>query len=204
VSRKFSVSKRMRRHSDQLAAVSGWQSSKRIETRSTAEYKRSTCEDVNCELKALCVIITAVLKSVIITYSYDLEVVNKTNYQSERRLQYPNTLQYRLERILTMVYVVQNYLASFGLCPSSVCGSFTKDHNVSETGSVSILRWMGQGRPTQLGPTERASLNHWTTVRLPHTRRWTESKRSQIVLYDTVCFSEASVEFDRNTRRHLP
>jgi hypothetical protein len=25
-----------------------------------------------------------------------------------------------------------------------VCGSFTKDHNVSETGSVSVLRWMGQ------------------------------------------------------------
>jgi hypothetical protein len=42
-----------------------------------------------------------------------------------------------------------------------VCGSFTKDHNVSETGSVSVLRWMGQGRrPTQLGPSERASFNH--------------------------------------------
>jgi hypothetical protein len=41
-----------------------------------------------------------------------------------------------------------------------VCGSFIKDHNVSETGSVSVLRWMGQGRPTQLGPSERARLNH--------------------------------------------
>jgi hypothetical protein len=41
-----------------------------------------------------------------------------------------------------------------------VCGSFTKNHNVSETGLVSVLRWMGQGRPTQLGPSERASLNH--------------------------------------------
>jgi hypothetical protein len=29
------------------------ESSKRIETRSTAEYKRSACEDVKCELKAL-------------------------------------------------------------------------------------------------------------------------------------------------------
>jgi hypothetical protein len=77
-----------------------------------------------------------------------------------------------------------------------VCGSFTKDHNVLETGSVSILRWMGQGRPTQLGPSERASLSHliqitdpvsetlWSFVKLPHTRRWTESKRSQIVLYN--------------------
>jgi hypothetical protein len=74
-----------------------------------------------------------------------------------------------------------------------VCGSFTKDHNVSETGSVSVLRWMGQGIPTQLGPSERATLNHlrmetnpvsetlWSFVKLPHTRRWTESKRSQIV-----------------------
>jgi hypothetical protein len=33
-----------------------------------------------------------------------------------------------------------------------------KYHNVSETGSVSILRWMGQDKPTQLGPLERASL----------------------------------------------
>jgi hypothetical protein len=35
-----------------------------------------------------------------------------------------------------------------------------KFHNVSETGSVSVLRWMGQENPTQLGPLERASLNH--------------------------------------------
>jgi hypothetical protein len=35
-----------------------------------------------------------------------------------------------------------------------------KSHNVSETGSVSVFRWMGQDKPTQLGPLERASLNH--------------------------------------------
>jgi hypothetical protein len=46
-----------------------------------------------------------------------------------------------------------------------ICGSFTKDHNISETGSVSVLRWMGQDRPTQLGPSEKASLNHWTQTR---------------------------------------
>jgi hypothetical protein len=51
-----------------------------------------------------------------------------------------------------MVYVVQNYLASLDSVHRLVCGSFTKDHNVSETGSVSLPRWMGQGRPTQLGP----------------------------------------------------
>jgi hypothetical protein len=39
----------------------------------------------------------------------------------------------------------------------------TKDHNVSETGSVSVLRWMGQDKPTELGPLERASLNHKPT-----------------------------------------
>jgi hypothetical protein len=35
-----------------------------------------------------------------------------------------------------------------------------KYHNVSETGSLSVLRWMGQDKPTQLGPLERASHNH--------------------------------------------
>jgi hypothetical protein len=59
-----------------------------------------------------------------------------------------------------MVYVVQNYLASFGLCPPSGMWKFYKRPNVSETGSVSVLRWMEQGRPTQLGPSERPSLNH--------------------------------------------
>jgi hypothetical protein len=32
-----------------------------------------------------------------------------------------------------------------------------KSHNVSETESVSVFRWMGQDKPTQLGPLERAS-----------------------------------------------
>jgi hypothetical protein len=34
-----------------------------------------------------------------------------------------------------------------------------KKHNVSETGSVSVLR-LGKA-PTLLGPLERANLNHW-------------------------------------------
>jgi hypothetical protein len=59
-----------------------------------------------------------------------------------------------------MVYDVQNYEVYFGLYPSS--GICDKKSQRSETGSVSVLRWMGQGRPTQLGPLERASLNHWT------------------------------------------
>jgi hypothetical protein len=104
-----------------------------------------------------------------------------------------------------MVYVVQNYLGFLDSVHRLVCGSFTKDHNVSETGSISVLRWMGQGRPTQLGPSERASLNHWTHppedgdrsslrnvvvfCKTSTTRRWTESKRSQIVLYCPYSFS---------------
>jgi hypothetical protein len=57
------------------------------------------------------------------------------------------------------IITVQSYWACFGLYPSS-CMWKTKDHNVSETGSLSVLRWMGQDKPTQLGPLEIASLNH--------------------------------------------
>jgi hypothetical protein len=60
-----------------------------------------------------------------------------------------------------MVYNIQNCWAS-SLCPSSGILN-TRNHNVSETGSVSILRWGGGGggqeTPTQLGPLERANLN---------------------------------------------
>jgi hypothetical protein len=42
-----------------------------------------------------------------------------------------------------------------------------KSHNGSETGSLSVLRWMGQDKPTKLGPLERASFNQWRSV-LPH------------------------------------
>jgi hypothetical protein len=49
-----------------------------------------------------------------------------------------------------MVYAEQNYKVYFGLYPSSGIYKI-KNHNVSETGSVSVLRWMGQDRPTQLG-----------------------------------------------------
>jgi Fic family protein len=31
----------------------------------------------------------------------------------------------------------------------------------------SVIRWMGQDKPTQLDPLERASLNHWWFI-LPH------------------------------------
>jgi hypothetical protein len=46
----------------------------------------------------------------------------------------------------------------FGLCPSSGILKKSREHNVSETGSVSVLR--SEGTPSQLGPLERANLNH--------------------------------------------
>jgi hypothetical protein len=51
----------------------------------------------------------------------------------------------------------QNYWV-FGLCPLSSILE-TRNCNVSETGSVSGLRWR-EKTPTQLGPLERANLNH--------------------------------------------
>jgi hypothetical protein len=71
--------------------------------------------------------------------------------------QFENKLNLRYYRVLTMVYNTQRYWV-FGLCPSS--GFFLNNnekHKVSETGSVSVLRW---GKtPTLLGPLERANLN---------------------------------------------
>jgi hypothetical protein len=49
-----------------------------------------------------------------------------------------------------MVYNTQNYWV-FGLFPSSGILENRK-HDVSETGSVSVLRWRGEKTPTQLGP----------------------------------------------------
>jgi hypothetical protein len=57
-----------------------------------------------------------------------------------------------------MVYNNQYYCVSW-LCPMSGILNTTK-HNVSESESVSVLRWGGGGIPIQLGPLERAYLNH--------------------------------------------
>jgi hypothetical protein len=54
-----------------------------------------------------------------------------------------------------MVYNTQNYWV-LGLSPLSSILE-TRKHNISETGSVSVLRWGGK-TPTQLGPLERVNL----------------------------------------------
>jgi hypothetical protein len=76
-----------------------------------------------------------------------------------------------------MVYNTQIYWV-FGLCPSS--GFFLNNnekHNVSETGSVSVLRWGKTS--TLLGPLERANLNCFC----PHLRTETDP------VSETLCFS---------------
>jgi hypothetical protein len=45
----------------------------------------------------------------------------------------------RYYRVLTMVYNTQRYWV-FGLCPSSGFFLNNEKHNISETGSVSVLR----------------------------------------------------------------
>jgi hypothetical protein len=46
----------------------------------------------------------------------------------------------RIWKVLTMLYNTQNYRSS-GLCPSSGIQN-DREHNVSETGCVSVLRWL--------------------------------------------------------------
>jgi hypothetical protein len=57
-----------------------------------------------------------------------------------------------------MAYNTQVYCIFGGTIPSSGILE-TRKYDVSETGSVSILRWEGEKTPTQLGPLERANLN---------------------------------------------
>jgi hypothetical protein len=59
----------------------------------------------------------------------------------------------------TMVYNIQNYWV-FGLCPSFGILK-TREHNFSETWSLSILRWEGGGiTRTLLGPLDKANISH--------------------------------------------
>jgi hypothetical protein len=69
-------------------------------------------------------------------------------------------------RVPTMVFNTQDYCFFFWTFPSSgILETWKQD--VSETGSVSVLRWEGEKTPTQLDHLERANLNHWTnSVRL--------------------------------------
>jgi hypothetical protein len=58
--------------------------------------------------------------------------------------------------ILTVVYAVQNYWAYVLYASSGVQKQETEEHSVSETGSVSILRWMGHDRTYSVGFVRRS------------------------------------------------
>jgi hypothetical protein len=65
-----------------------------------------------------------------------------------------------------MVYAEHGYLVS-GLYPSSSVQKNKRNKNTT-------FRRLGQGRPIQLDPLERASLNHWTRVQKPNNHvQWT-------------------------------
>jgi hypothetical protein len=69
----------------------------------------------------------------------------------------------RLERILTMVYVVQNSQNFSGLFPPSCIPKNTMFRNLD------LFPSSGEGgekTPTQLGPLERANLNPWAQLHL--------------------------------------
>jgi hypothetical protein len=62
------------------------------------------------------------------------------------------------QEVVNIMISIQNYWV-FGLFPSSGIPENRK-HDVSETGSVSLFRRRREKTPTQLGPLERANLNH--------------------------------------------
>jgi hypothetical protein len=71
-----------------------------------------------------------------------------------------HVLTQKIRTIVTMVYNTENRWVS-GLYPLSIILN-TKKHNVSETGSVSVLRLRDE-TPTLLGPSVRANFNNWSS-----------------------------------------
>jgi hypothetical protein len=98
----------------------------------------------------------------------------------------------------------------FGLNRSSSMWK-SKDHNVSETGSVTVLRWKGQDKPTHLGPLERACLNNWQTParkkQLINTRQQVSSvgDRNKITIKHmiAICTKHAHVKNVKNESMNL-
>jgi hypothetical protein len=69
-----------------------------------------------------------------------------------------------------MVYNTQGYWGFLTFPSSSILE--TRNHDVSETGSVSVLRWKGgEKTPTQLGALERAILQ-WLRLALSKGPNW--------------------------------
>jgi hypothetical protein len=82
-------------------------------------------------------------------------------YQTTWRLIRENrSLNEKRSRAITLQKYWKWITGFFGLFPSSGILENRK-HDVSETGSLSVVRWGGK-TPTQLGPLERHNLTHWT------------------------------------------
>jgi hypothetical protein len=90
----------------------------------------------------------------------------------------------------------------FWTFPSSVILE-TRKHDVSETGSVSVLRWKREKTPTQLGLLERANLSHWTT-----SVRFTQLFNTMLLTFLTlkekeICTSETSLYLYQTAWNHI-
>jgi hypothetical protein len=80
------------------------------------------------------------------------------------------------ENIRVLHYIILDTIRFWRWCIAHRDTGFSDFFRVSETGSVSVLRW---GKtPTLLGPLERASLNHWILFREGlGTRRLIETRQ---------------------------
>jgi hypothetical protein len=84
-----------------------------------------------------------------------------------------------------MVCNTQNYWIA-GLCPSSGILN-TRKHNVSETGSVSVVR-SGEGGTYFVGSLERGNLNHWSRDPAQEISPSLDMKTERDPVSETLCF----------------
>jgi hypothetical protein len=96
-----------------------------------------------------------------------------------------------------MVYSTQNYWVLGLRLSSSILE--TRKRNVSETGSVSILEWERK-TPTQLGPSERANLNHWTTCQIHYSYLITWNQANLVTDNKKICNKNCDSTRMRGTR----
>jgi hypothetical protein len=104
-------------------------------------------------------------------YSTYINIVyNKYNYKLARNRSYLRVTTVRpMSSLLCYSETELHRISVFLRVPSSGILE-TRKHDISETGSVSVLRCGGK-TPTHLGPFERANLNHWITpVGFTHER----------------------------------
>jgi hypothetical protein len=69
----------------------------------------------------------------------------------------------------------------------------TRKHDVSETGSVSVLRWKGGEDTYSVGPLWKANLNHWTPF---HLRIETDP------VSETSCFLVSRIPDDGKVKKN--